>query len=511
MKYTNKSKAAFRGACASFLAVTTILFSSFSYQAVAQVNAPVAHPGMPSNREIFDFIQDITDFGPRRSGSEASIKTADYIAGKFEQFGLQNISIEKGDTLQWDAKKWSLEAEGVGIPAFYMRHSAHPGKEGVFSTGPDGLRAEFVYVGDAKDLKDFDVKGKIVVADVMLRNMDMGAVQQNAEEVYDPEQTLSKEVRIDPFTPNNYPYNMASAIEGGAVGFIGVLSNYFNSNRFYNEDLAYFVHDDLFLTIPGLWVSHEDGAVLKDILKSKPGAAGQLVLEGDVKTVQYRTVVGFLPGQTPETLMVQSHHDSGFMGAVEDASGVAEVLALAKYYGKQPAMSRKRSMMFVSMDSHFTDYAAHEDFAEKNILEAKLDVVANVTVEHIAREMVIKDGKPVMTGQVDPRVFITSPSLIELASETVQKHDYKRSLILSTALFKHDEGLPTDVGVIQLPTEFPVISLISAPAYLYDIVDTLDKVAVEELQPTAVLVADLLDVLDTMPRQKLGRDKLGGE
>ncbi|MGX5726129.1 M28 family peptidase [Metapseudomonas otitidis] len=508
MKPTKKSETAFGGACASFLAVTTLLLSSFSYQAVAQVDAQTATSAMPSNKEIFGFIQDITDFGPRRTGSEANVKTADYIAGKFQDFGLQDISIEKGETFQWDAQKWGLDVNGTGIPAFYMRHSFHPGKEGQFSTGPNGLNAELVYVGDRKDLDGIDVKGKIVVADVELKDMSMWKVKLAAESVYDPDGTLSGDGRIDPFTPNNYPYNFASAIKGGAVGFIGILSNYFDSNRFYNEDLAYFVSDDLYLSLPGLWVSREEGEHLKSILKEKPNALGKLVLEGDVKKVQYRTVVGHLPGKSAETIMVQSHHDSGFMGAVEDASGVSEVLALAKYYGHQPKEQRERGMMFTVMDSHFTGYEAHVDFANNYILKAKRDVVANVTIEHIAREMVIKDGKAVMTGQVDPRLILTSPSLLDLTSEKVEKHDYRRTAVLSTKLFTDDEGLPTDVGVIQKLTHMPVISLISAPAYLYDIADTLDKVAVEELQPTAVLFSDLIDSLDKMPREKLGRDEL---
>ncbi|QHA82025.1 M28 family peptidase [Pseudomonas mediterranea] len=506
MKSTKKSPVLGRP-FASFLAVSTLLLSSFSFQVGAQVDTQVAPPGMPTNGDIFNFIQDIVDFGPRRTGSEANVKTADYIANKFKDFGLQGISIEKGDTFQWDARKWGLNVEGSDIPAFYMRHSFHPGKDGEFSTGPDGRKAEFIYVGNRKDLKGVDVKGKIVVADVELSEISMATVQKGAKLVYDPAKTLDAAKRIDPFTPNNYPFNMASAMEGGAVGFVGILANYFNSNRFYNEDMAYFVDEDLYLDIPGLWVSHKDGETLKNILKSKPKASGQLVLEGDIKKVQYRTVVGFLPGKNAETLMVQSHHDSGFMGAVEDASGVSEVLALAQYFGKQPPKSRDRSLMFVVMDSHFTGYEAHEDFAKKNILGAGLNVVANVTVEHIAREMVVKDGRPVLTGEVDPRLFITSPSLINLTSEKVKQHDYRRSLVMSTKLFAHGDGLPTDVGPIQLLTGMPVISLISAPVYLYDIADTLDKVAVEELQPTAVLVADLLDSLDKVPASKLGRDK----
>ncbi|QXI30905.1 M28 family peptidase [Pseudomonas vanderleydeniana] len=506
MEHTKKRRAAGR-VYTRFLALGALTLSLFVSQAGAQVDSHDVRPGLATNAEIFGFIQDITDFGPRRTGSEANVKTADYIAGQFKDFGLQNVTIEKGDTFQWEAKKWGLDVGGTAIPAFYMRHSFHPGKEGMFSTGADGLRAEFIYVGNRKDLKGLDIKGKIVVADVQLKDINMTLIQMAADSIYDPAKSLKNEKRLDPFTPDNYPFNMASAIEGGAVGFVGILSNYFNSNRFYNEDMAYFVDDNLRLNIPGLWLSREEGEALKALLKKQPDAIGRMVLEGEVRKVQYRTVVGYLPGKSAETLMVQSHHDSGFMGAVEDASGVSEVLALAKYYGAQPVRSRDRTLMFVAMDSHFTGYEAHEDFAKKNIIGTGMNVVANITLEHIAREMVVKDGKAVMTGQVDPRVFITSPSLLELVGDQVKTNNYARSIVMSTGVFTDDEGLPTDVGPIHLLTGMPVISLISAPVYLYDIADTLDKVAVEELRPTAVLAADLLDKLDKIPADELGRDK----
>jgi hypothetical protein len=461
---------------------------------------------MSNNRKIFDYVQDLTDFGPRRSGSEAAVKTADYIAGKFSDFGLQNVSIETGNTVQWNATKWGLEVNGEHIPAFYMRHSFYSGKMGGFSTGPEGLEAEFVYVGNRKDLQGIDVKGKIVVADVELSKVDMGRIKGGADFIYDPGQTLHSDGRLDPFTPNNYPFNIISAVQHGAAGFIGVLSNYIDSNRFYNEDVAYLIGDDLYFSVPALWVSHEDGKALKNMIKEASSLKGKLTLEGTVETVKYRTVVGHLPGKSDEILMVQSHHDSGFMGAVEDASGTAEVLALAEYYSQQPINSRQRGMMFVTMDTHFTDYQAHVDLAENYILKGGLDIVANVTVEHIAREMLVKDGLAVMSGEVDPRIFITSPSLLELTRQKIEKHDYRRSMVISTDFFSdYNSGIPTDVGVIQDIVGMPVISLISAPVYLYDIADTLDKIAVEELQPTALLVAEMLDSLDTMPREQIGR------
>lgn len=502
-----KFKAASGQVLAGALLATTAIVLGGSNPSASQAISEAAKPGLPSNREIFGYVQDLVDFGPRRTGTEANVKTADYIANKFRDFGLRDVAVETGTTTQWSASKWGLSIDGVGIPAFYMRHSFNTGKEGSFSTGSDGIKAEFIYVGNRKDLTGIDVRGKVVVADVELGTINMAAIQRGANLVYDPAKTLNVKSRLDPFTPNNFPFNFASAVKGGAVGFIGILSNYMDSNRFYNEDVAYFVDDDFHLSLPGLWLSRKEGDVVKAMLREKPNAVGRLDLEGEVKKVRYRTVLGHLPGQNRETIMVQSHHDSGFSGAVEDATGVAEVLALARYYGHNAQKPRNRSMVFVAMDSHFTGYEAHEDFAKNKIGSAGLDVVANVTVEHVAREMEIKNGEAKMTGHVDPRVFITSPSLIDLTSRTVQQRDYRRSLVISTKAFPHEAGLPTDVGPIRKITGIPVISLISAPAYLYDISDTLDKVAVDQLQPTASVVSELLDGLDTMPRGEIGLDK----
>ncbi|WP_322075667.1 zinc-binding metallopeptidase family protein, partial [Burkholderia cenocepacia] len=324
MNYSMKEQYGLGGICKALPVLAAGLLVSCVGGGDVTENPPSGRAGMPSNQEIFGYIKDITDFGPRRTGSEASVKASDYVAGSFKEFGLQRVTIETGDTYQWEARKWGLEVAGVTIPSFYMRHSFHPGKVAEFSTGPDGLNAQFVYVGNRKDLQGIDVQGKIVVADVELTEKSMGTYMTASTSVYDPNSTIAaNEKRIDPFTPNNYPFNFASAMEGGAVGFIGILVNYFDSNKFYNEDLHYYINDDTVLSLPGLWVSRRDGETLKTILAQNPGTTGKLVLDGDVRKVQYRTVIGHLPGQSDETLMVQSHHDSGFMGAVEDASGVS--------------------------------------------------------------------------------------------------------------------------------------------------------------------------------------------
>lgn len=467
---------------------------------------------MPSNSEIFSWVRDIVSFGPRRTGSEAGINAAAYIESKFKSFGLEDVSIVRGNAMQWDAKKWSLTVNGKSIPAFYMPRSFHPKKPMPieFTTGEQGLNAEVIYVGDSINLEDFDVEGKIVVADVNLHNLEFGKdgfFSSRATYVYDPEVTLPDSSHPVPFLPANYPHNYVSAMDHGAVAFVGILKNYLEGASMSGEDIAYMVREDAYLEIPGLWVGPNAGKQLKKILMDDKNSKATVELEGEMKEVSYNVVVGYLPGMSDETIMVQSHHDSAFDGAIQDASGSAEVLALAKYYGGFDKSKRERRMMFVTMDTHYTEYEAHEDFV-RDFIKSKnhKNIVANVTIEHVAKEMILVDGKGVLTGEVEPRMFIVSDNteLLSATEKAISKNDYKRSLIVPGSNFGDDlsDGIPTDADFVYR-AGVPVVSLLTAPLYIYDIADTLDKVAYDELNPTAVIFSDIIDDINTMSKDSL--------
>ncbi|WP_219516248.1 M28 family peptidase [Nonomuraea ceibae] len=94
-------------------------------------------------------------------------------------------------------------------------------------------------------------------------------------------------------------------------------------------------------------------------------------------------MIGYLPGRSTDTIMIQSHHNAAWDGGVEDASGTAEVLALARYYSQVPQEHRPKTLMFVLMDSHWTGYQAHEHFVETFITNPATPhrIVANVTLD----------------------------------------------------------------------------------------------------------------------------------
>lgn len=464
--------------------------------------------GMPTEACIFGWIQDLVAMAPRMNGTPGGRRASAYLRGQFEKFGLKNVHYETATTWHWQVSKASLSVNGEHIDSSPIRFSFITlGKPSEFSTGPDGLTAEIVDVGQGKSLKSGlqDVKGKIVLFNLKftLRPADLLPLE---EYIWDPDSTIPNPTfrsQGNPFVSNIESVAKA-AMEAGAVGVIGVLDDYFNSNKYRNE---FYRHTPI--TIPGLWVSSKDGARLRRIMAASEGTdIATLHLRGSRKHARARTVVGFLPGKSKDTIMVQSHYDSVTPGAVEDASGTAEVLAQARYFASRPPELRKKTLMFVLQSSHFTGYQAHRAFVEKYITNkaTPYNIVANVTLEHIAKQGKIdEDGNLVIVDRPEFRaVFETlGPVLTDSLIVNIADHDLRRTAVLEADGLCSNALLPTDAAEV-CAAGVPTVSLISGPIYLYDEVDTLDKVYRDGLVPVAKASADLIEAIDKTPSERIG-------
>ncbi|MEC0184697.1 M28 family peptidase [Paenibacillus peoriae] len=454
---------------------------------------------MPENDEIFGWVEDLTEMGVRQPGTKAHQKAVDYVKTKFENFNLENVHTESADTVRWTANKWGLTVGGVKIDSYYMTHSFNTGITGSFSTPDDGLNSEIVYVGEGgeSDFNNINVKGKIVVADVKMGSVPIGLAKAAGYLFYDPNKTLSLfSSRIDPYSANTYPDNYYNALDHGAIAFIGILSNYIESNQYNNEDYSYLNGP---MKIPGLWISKSAGKQVKELI-SKGSTNASMTLVGELETTQGSAVVAYLPGKSDETILVHSHHDSSTTGAVEDASGTSVVLALAKFYSQIPQEDREKTIMFATMDTHFTGYEVHDAF-KGNHLQGPDNILADVCVEHIANELTEDaDGNLELTGQIEPRVVFISEvdALVNITKEEIVRHRLDRSVILPATLL--GDEIPTDADIFY-HAGIPIISLVSGPIYLYDNMDTIDMVAKDELRSTAETFADIIWRLCGLPAE----------
>lgn len=459
-------------------------------------------PVIPSTAGIVKYIRDLTSFGYRRTGSKASLKAATYVRDHFRRYGLSNVGFQTVRSYDWKVKDSSLSVAGIKRDSFPIAHAFMGGTEtGTFGTGASGLTAPIVDVanGTASAFASKDVAGKVVMFNLKFTGLPADLFKAVADFYYDPNNTVAPgEVIPQPYLTNFVDVTQR-AMDNGAVGVVGVLADYFDSKYYFNEE-----YRRLKMDIPGLWVTRDEGEAIRAQLSIDPSAQAKIVMNGERKPAPARNVIGFLPGRSKTTLLISSHHDAVWDGAVEDGSGTAEVLALARYFGALKKKHRPMSLMFATMDSHFTGYQAHQKFIEKYVTgvpEARKPKV-NFVIEHIARHGKVVDGKLQMTNlpEVGGILQNVGEKPLQVIKDVVVKNKLDRTIVIPATFF--GASLPTDAS-FAYAAGVPVVSLISGPIYLYDKQDTIDKVYKPHLRPMALAYKEMIARMSRMPLSDL--------
>jgi len=352
---------------------------------------------------------------------------------------------------------------------------------------------------------EHDVAGRIVLFDLTF-DLPQWALLPLSEYVHDPGRRMLNREALRSRNPylTSLTRTMRDAAAAGAVGVIGVLRDYPESLSYHNE-----YYRRTLLRLPGVWVTRRAGEALRARLRA--GSRGRLRLVAERRRVSARTVIGVLHGASAETVMVQSHHDSIGPGAVEDASGTAEVIALAEHAAARSRAGRpwRKTLMFVTFDSHFTGYQAHRDFARRYTIDpgSRYRLALNLTVEHVGLRARRTSGGAFETlPESEPRAFFENVSLpMKLAvARAVRRHGLGATSMLNASLLEFTlDGMPTDAS-FTFTAGVPTISLVSGPLYLYDDADTVDKIDVDQLVPVANAFADLMAAADLKAAGRLG-------
>jgi hypothetical protein len=64
------------------------------------------------------------------------------------------------------------------------------------------------------------------------------------------------------------------------------------------------------------------------------------------------SIYGTLPGTTDEDILVMAHMDGWFDAALDNASGLSTMLALAEHFAKVPKEKRRRTIIFIGTAGH---------------------------------------------------------------------------------------------------------------------------------------------------------------
>lgn len=451
---------------------------------------------------IYRTIEDLVAMAPRATGTPGGKAAAAYVNDRFEKAGLHTEVFEV-DSYAWKASEVELE---VGDERFDCSPILHSGLEAHDWVGTKvfDLDAEVIDIGTDK-VKAHDVRGKIVLFDLRF-TMTLNAMRALAISMYDP----GKRMRSAEIGGMRNPYItslgkvMTQAKAAGALGVIGVLADYPESNKYHNE----YYRKTLF-ELPGVWITAREGQRMREVLRQNNKA--ELELTVTRKAVTSQTIMGILPGRTNETIMIQSHHDSVSSGAVEDASGTAEVIALAEHYGALAAKGavRDKTLMFITFDTHFTGYQSHMAFATKYALnnDSPFNIVLNATIEHVGRRATKGPGGGfTIYNATEPRgIFINlNPAFTRRVAGYVRKHElYSTALLGAAPMEMMSTGIPTDAS-FTFVAGVPTISLVSGPLYLYDDADTLECIDKDQLVPVAEFFIDVIDDAEAHDGTTLG-------
>ena len=479
-------------------------------QILLETEPPKLKVKAPTTEIIQKDLEDICKVPHRRIGTNEAHEIEDFLADKFKELGLESVSKEPIDVINWSAKNWKLtistEGKEIEVPCFYVLHTG-------FTNG-DGITAPLVYVGtgQVKDFKKTDVQDKIVVADIEFPTLPLGKLINLLKLYYvsDPSNSMDKTTElILTFALSNFPPQALGgkrredsvywrAFDRGALGLILILRDYpSNINSHWGP------YDGVMKPIPALYVGKYDGMKVRELAQEK-SCQGTILLEGVKEPSIAHNIWGILPGKSEEMIMISSHHDSAFKGASEDGTGVAMVLAQLRAWSNIPKNERPRSILFCLSAGHLYGGIGAETFARKYKDTLLKNVLVDVNLEHMCAKEVVEDPEThnfkITNNLAIGALFISrNENLVAPVIKVCRDYNIERMLLIPDNFF----ATPPigEAGHFSTKADLKVIHWIRSPYYLLTAEDTLDKIDYDKLHSTAQCVSDLMNSLMVIPRE----------
>ena len=393
----------------------------------------------------------------RIAGTPYDKMTTDWVAAQFKRIGLETRIQEFDLPAQWFPTSWELAATGAG-KTIAMK-TAFPLFNSVATRGTVELEPVWIGMGTPADFIGRNVTGKAVV---LYGFPNPGGRGNTAL-------TLGAVRRAD---------------EAGAAAVLLVLG--FPGNV-TNEPQAGGTAAPA--KVPVFMLGDEDGAELREMIEGNASPKVRLRLAVETRTgLKTATVWGVLPGASDENVAVMAHTDAFFEGAMDNASGMATLVALAEHYAKVPKAQRRRTMTFFTTSAHHSPSGENAGlrWIHNNMKEMFSRTALIVNCEHTAQVATYLVGE----------AFITS-NLVSARRWFIGGSDQLKNIVLKTfneygiALYSRPEGRPGgELGVVF--TDAPSFHIIDHTVYHTDM-DTLSAVPAYGLEQSARAFAKIID------------------
>jgi len=407
----------------------------------------------------------------RISGTQSDKETQDWLVAKYKALGLEDIRVQEFPMApHWSPTSWGIAVTG-GAKSVDLS-SARP-LQWATSTPKDGilLDAAWVGLGQAADFIGRDVKGKAVfihsVPTPGMRNHSaiwMGAMKR--------------------------------AEDKGAAAVVVVFA--------MPGNVASQLISSSGVTVPLFSIGLADGTVVRELVEQGVTPKVRLRLDAFMATGRKTANVwGTLPGMTAEEdIVVMAHTDGHFDGALDNASGVATMVALAEYFAKVPKAQRRRSIKFIGLPAHHTGQGQPNTVKEPTgsqgarwMHENSATVLGKtamvINAEHTSQTQIYLSGSGfVKSNTVSARRWFVSGSdtFKQLVVKVFDQH--------GVATYEHPEARPGG-ELSQVWQDAPGVHVIDHIFYHTD-QDTAEFIAPSGLESVTRAYAKLIDEVNKL-------------
>ncbi len=438
---------------------------------------------VPTMAEMMAWTTEIFNQGIRRPGYPADYWAEKWVKAQFETFGLHNIILDPVSVKKWenyDAKLriWLVDNPNdvTDIPCFPIPY-----------TRPvDGLEAELCMISDKSPLPR-----KINVMELNLFKLPAKLLKSlpGIDRYFDPKNEFDSLTQIIPFDFTMRTF-LDTTSENNAIGFIGILSGYP-----WETDKYYVPYDAVERNISGVYVSRNNGKKISKLLE-KGTVRANMSYNAKISEVISYNITGTLQGMSDEWIIIGTHHDGPWKSAVEDASGMALVLAQAKYWSQIPKEQRPFNLMFLMNCAHMAGAKGAINFIHTN-KELLKKVIVGIHLEHVARDVKSENGNLIPLDDPTVRWWFVSRilPLEKIVEDAIINEHLQRSILLPPDDFPPERDSPPTDGSFYHLEGIPFISFLTAPPYLFDTADTLDKIHEESYEPLTRAVIRMINGL----------------
>jgi hypothetical protein len=339
-------------------------------------------------------LDDGEQYWGRIPGTKYDKMTTELMASEFSKLGLkitrQPFTIkELWYPTHWEGGYAAASGKTGKLLTLFPINETKP-------TPPAGITAEAIWVGvgAAPDLLGRDLKGKAVL---VYSTFVPGGRSHSASDragIFNSDTLVTK---------------------AGAAMIINIMA--VPGNGQFNPEGAPTGPD----AVPTLAISQDEGFLLRDLLATRQKV--QISLKLDIENrenVATQNVYATLPGASDEEVLVMAHTDSFFQGAMDNASGMATAIDIARHYAAIPQAQRPRTMVFAALPDHHHGETGR-DLMVKTHDWSKVAVVLNS--EHTSQTLFYMYNADLMTSNaVSARRWFASgsPEFQQLVKRTLQ-------------------------------------------------------------------------------------------